>query len=130
MSRNKGMPKSGDVPGETVPGTYTNHPVGVLAWRRCPPDVRETGPTQGRYRMDWLTDVIEFIRQRPERFLDLVFAHLRLSFTSLAIAALIYLPLGVLFSRMPRFGAQAAGIFSAVRVIPRSQQRRAATASP
>src|SRR5690606_38192103 len=72
----------------------------------------------GRYRMDWLTDVIEFIRQRPERFLDLVSAHLRLSFTSLAIAALIYLPLGVLFSRMPRFGAQAAGIFSAVRVIP------------
>lgn len=68
--------------------------------------------------MDWLTDVIEFIRQRPERFLDLVSAHLRLSFTSLAIAALIYLPLGVLFSRMPRFGAQAAGIFSAVRVIP------------
>src|SRR5690606_32778031 len=76
--------ETGDVPGEIVPGTYTNHPVGVLAWRRCPPDVRETGPTHGRYRMDWLTDVIEFIRQRPERFLDLVSAHLRLSFTSLA----------------------------------------------
>ncbi len=68
--------------------------------------------------MDWLTDVIDFIRQRPERFQDLVLAHLSLSLSPLAIAALLYIPLGVLFSRMPRFGAQAAGIFSAVRVIP------------
>lgn len=68
--------------------------------------------------MDWLTDVIEFIQRRPERFLDLTLAHLRLSFTSLAIAALLYIPLGILFSRMPRFGAQAAGTFAAVRVIP------------
>lgn len=68
--------------------------------------------------MDWLTDVVEFIQKRPERFIDLLLAHLRLSFTALAIAALIYIPLGVLFSRMPRFGAQAAGAFAAVRVIP------------
>lgn len=68
--------------------------------------------------MDWLIDVIDFIRQRPERFLDLVIAHLSLSFSSLGIAALIYIPLGVLFSRIPRFGAQIAGIFSAIRVIP------------
>lgn len=68
--------------------------------------------------MDWLTDVVEFIQKRPDRFIDLLQAHLRLSFTALAIAALIYIPLGVLFSRMPRFGAQAAGAFAAVRVIP------------
>ncbi len=68
--------------------------------------------------MDWLTDVVEFIQKRPDRFIDLLVAHLRLSFTALAIAALIYIPLGVLFSRMPRFGAQAAGAFAAVRVIP------------
>jgi osmoprotectant transport system permease protein len=68
--------------------------------------------------MDWLTEVIEFIRQRPERFWDLVLAHLSLSFTSLGIATLIYIPLGVLFSRMRRFGAQAAGLFAAIRVIP------------
>jgi osmoprotectant transport system permease protein len=68
--------------------------------------------------MDWLTEVIDFIRQRPERFWDLVLAHLSLSFTSLGIAALIYIPLGVLFSRMRRFGAQAAGIFAAIRVVP------------
>lgn len=68
--------------------------------------------------MDWLIDVIEFIRERPERFLDLVVAHLSLSFTSLGIAALLYIPLGVLFSRMSRFGAQVAGAFSAIRVVP------------
>ncbi len=68
--------------------------------------------------MGWLTDVVEFIQKRPDRFIDLLVAHLRLSFTALAIAALIYIPLGVLFSRMPRFGAQAAGAFAAVRVIP------------
>jgi osmoprotectant transport system permease protein len=68
--------------------------------------------------MDWLTDVIDFIRERPDRFMDLVVAHLNLSFTALGIAALIYIPLGVLFSRLPRFGAQIAGMFSAVRVIP------------
>lgn len=68
--------------------------------------------------MDWLTNVIDFIRERPERFLDLVVAHLRLSFTSLAFASLIYIPLGILFSRMPRFGAQAAGLFASIRVIP------------
>jgi len=68
--------------------------------------------------VNWFTDVIEFIRERPDRFMDLVLAHLRLAFTALGIAALIYIPLGVLFSRMPRFGGQAAGIFSAIRVIP------------
>jgi osmoprotectant transport system permease protein len=68
--------------------------------------------------LDWLTDVIEFIRERPERFLELTLAHLRLSFTSLAMAAVLYIPLGILFTRMPRFGAQAAGLFSSVRVIP------------
>lgn len=68
--------------------------------------------------MDWLTDVIDFIQERPERFRDLTLAHLRLSFTSLAFAALLYIPLGILFSRMSRFGAQAAGLFASVRVIP------------
>ena len=68
--------------------------------------------------MDWLTDVIDFIQQRPDRFRDLTIAHLRLSFTALALAAVLYIPLGILFSRMPRFGAQAAGIFASVRVIP------------
>lgn len=68
--------------------------------------------------MQLLTDVYDFIARNPDRFFDLVLAHLRLSFTALGIAALLYLPLGFLFSRMPRYGSQLVGIFSTVRVIP------------
>lgn len=68
--------------------------------------------------MDWAREVIEFIQARPETFLDLVLAHMSLSFTALGIAVSIYIPLGVLFSRFGRHGAQAVGFFSAVRVIP------------
>lgn len=68
--------------------------------------------------MDWAREVIEFIQERPDDFRELLLAHMSLSFTALAIAALIYIPLGVLFSRFSRYGAQAVGLFSAVRVIP------------
>lgn len=68
--------------------------------------------------MDWLRDTITFIQERPERFMDLVMAHLRLSFMALGIAMAVYVPLGVLFSRLGRIGANAATAFSAIRVIP------------
>lgn len=68
--------------------------------------------------MDWATDVIEFIRDRPDRFFELVWAHLSLSLRALGLAALLYLPLGTLFSRWPRIGANAVGLVSALRVIP------------
>lgn len=68
--------------------------------------------------MDWLNDVITFIRDRPDQFLDLVRAHLRLAAMSLGIAMLVYIPLGILFSRLGRTGANMAGTFSAIRVIP------------
>lgn len=71
-----------------------------------------------RNEVQLLTDVYDFIARNPDRFFDLVLAHLRLSFTALGIAALLYLPLGFLFSRMPRYGSQLVGIFSTVRVIP------------
>ena len=64
-----------------------------------------------------ITDIYDFIAKNPDRFLDLVWAHVRLSFTSLLIALLIYVPLGILFSRI-RFGAQLVGLFSAIRVVP------------
>lgn len=67
--------------------------------------------------MNIITDVYEFIEKNPDRFFDLVLAHVRLSFTALLIALLIYVPLGVLFSRLP-FGGQLVGVFSAIRVIP------------
>ncbi len=68
--------------------------------------------------MDLITDVYDFITGNPDRFFDLVLAHIRLSFSSLAIAALIYLPLGTLFANLPRFGGQLVGLFASVRVIP------------
>jgi osmoprotectant transport system permease protein len=68
--------------------------------------------------MDWLRELIAFIQERPDRFMELVLAHLRLAFMALGLAALIYIPLGVLFSRMGRSGANAAGAISSIRVIP------------
>ncbi|HWV24360.1 MAG TPA: ABC transporter permease [Thermomicrobiales bacterium] len=68
--------------------------------------------------MSWLTDLIDFVQKRPDRLLDLTIAHLRLSFMALGIAAIIYFPLGVLFSRLGRTGANAAGAISSLRVIP------------
>ena len=68
--------------------------------------------------MDWLRDLIDFIQKNPDRFKDLVLAHIRLAALALGVAALIYIPMGVLFSRLGRAGANAAGAVSAVRVIP------------
>jgi osmoprotectant transport system permease protein len=68
--------------------------------------------------MDWARDVIDFIRDKPDRFFELVWAHLSLSLKALGLAALIYLPLGTIFSRWPRIGANAVGVVSALRVIP------------
>lgn len=67
--------------------------------------------------MELIQDLIEFIEKNPDRFFDLVWAHVKLSFTALLIALLIYVPLGTLFSRIP-FGGQLVGLFSAIRVIP------------
>lgn len=68
--------------------------------------------------MQTIQDVIAFIERNPDRFFDLVLAHIRLSFTSLFIAVAIYLPLATLFASMPRFGGQLVGLFSSIRVIP------------
>lgn len=67
--------------------------------------------------MELIRDLIEFIEKNPDRFFDLVWAHVKLSFTALFIAFLIYVPLGTLFSRIP-FGGHLVGLFSAIRVIP------------
>jgi len=68
--------------------------------------------------MEWAREVIAFVQNRPDRFLDLVWAHLRLSLTALGLAVLLYVPLGILFSRLARIGANAVGLISALRVIP------------
>jgi len=65
-----------------------------------------------------LTLVWEFIRDNQDRFNDLLFSHIRLSASALVIAVLLYVPLGVLFSRMDRVGSSAVGTLASLRVIP------------
>lgn len=68
--------------------------------------------------MALLQSVWEFIRDNQDRFNDLLFSHIRLSASALLIAVLIYLPLGVMFSRSERIGSAAVGALSSLRVIP------------
>lgn len=68
--------------------------------------------------MDWLVSVWSFIRENPDRFNDLLISHLRISLSALAVAILLYVPLGVLFARDQRIGPTAVGLISALRVIP------------
>lgn len=68
--------------------------------------------------MALMTSVWEFIRDNQDRFNDLLLSHVRLSASALIIALLLYLPLGVAFSRMDRIGSAAVGALSSLRVIP------------
>jgi len=65
-----------------------------------------------------LTSVWEFIRDNQDRFNDLLVSHVRLSVSALVIAVLLYVPLGVAFSRLDRIGSPAVGALSSLRVIP------------
>jgi len=65
-----------------------------------------------------VTSVWEFIRDNQDRFNDLLFSHIRISASALVIAVLLYVPLGVMFSRMDRIGSSAVGALSSLRVIP------------
>ncbi len=68
--------------------------------------------------MTLVTSVWDFIRDNQDRFNDLLFSHIRISASALVIAVLLYVPLGVLFSRMDRVGSSAVGALSSLRVIP------------
>ncbi|MBA3276172.1 MAG: ABC transporter permease [Chloroflexia bacterium] len=68
--------------------------------------------------MTLVTSVWEFIRDNQDRFNDLLFSHIRISASALVIAVLLYVPLGVMFSRMDRIGSSAVGALSSLRVIP------------
>ena len=65
-----------------------------------------------------LESVWDFIRDNPDRFFDLLLSHLRISGTALLVAVLLYVPLGVVFSRLDRVGSPAVGALSSLRVIP------------
>lgn len=68
--------------------------------------------------MQWLVDVWDFIRERQDRFLDLLYSHIEISLLALVLAALVFVPLGVVFAGNERFGSSAVGLVSALRVVP------------
>jgi osmoprotectant transport system permease protein len=65
-----------------------------------------------------LSSVWEFIRDNQDRFNELLISHVRISASALLIAVLLYVPLGVVFSRLDRVGSSAVGALSSLRVIP------------
>lgn len=68
--------------------------------------------------MGWFQGVVDYIREHPDRFLDALEAHVKLSLTALIVAMVIFIPLGALASRSERWGSTLVGILSSVRVIP------------
>ncbi len=68
--------------------------------------------------MQWLTDVLAFIQENPDRFREALTSHLRISGAALGLAMVLYIPLGILASRAERFGSAAVGLISSLRVVP------------
>lgn len=68
--------------------------------------------------MGLLADAWRYVADDPGRFWEAVAVHARLSATALALAVLIFVPLGVLVARGGRIGPQIVGAVAAVRVVP------------
>lgn len=68
--------------------------------------------------MELSRKVFEFIRDRPDQFMRLLEAHLRLSVSALLIAIVVFIPIGVICARWLSFGSAAVGTIAALRVIP------------
>lgn len=68
--------------------------------------------------MELIRKVIDFIRDRPDQFMRLLEAHLRLSVSALLIAIVIFIPIGVICAKWVTFGSAAVGTIAALRVIP------------
>lgn len=68
--------------------------------------------------MELLQDVIQFMRDDPDRMYRLTSLHLRLSLASLVVAFLVFVPLGVLLSRVRGIGSTLVGSIASLRVIP------------
>jgi osmoprotectant transport system permease protein len=65
-----------------------------------------------------LQSVWEFIRDHQDRFNDLLWAHVRLSGIALCIAVALYVPLGVVCSKLEQVGSAIVGVMASMRVIP------------
>ena len=68
--------------------------------------------------MGLLADAWRYVAEDPGRFWTEVGVHARLSATALALAILLFVPLGVLVARGGRIGPQILGIVAAARVVP------------
>jgi osmoprotectant transport system permease protein len=68
--------------------------------------------------VDTIRAVLEFYRERSDQVLELTWSHARLSLLALALATLIFVPLGIAFSRLARGGSGAVGAIASIRVIP------------
>lgn len=68
--------------------------------------------------MGTIEAVLEFYRERSDQVLELTWSHVRLSLLALALATLVFVPLGIAFSRLAKGGSGAVGAIASVRVIP------------
>jgi osmoprotectant transport system permease protein len=68
--------------------------------------------------MDLLAETWAYMVQNADRVREALFVHLGLSFGALAIAMLIFIPLGVLVSTGGKITTAIVGAVAAVRVIP------------
>jgi osmoprotectant transport system permease protein len=68
--------------------------------------------------MDLLGDTLSYIAENADRYQQALFVHDSLSFGALAIAMLIFVPLGILSSFGGKLTSAIIGAVAAVRVIP------------
>lgn len=68
--------------------------------------------------MGLFADAWQYIADNPSRFLDELSVHVRLSLSALALAIAIFVPLGVLASRLRRTGPPLVALVGAARVVP------------
>ncbi len=68
--------------------------------------------------MEQLAQVWAYLQENPDRFRQALAVHARLSLTSLALAMLIFLPLGVLIARWRQGAGGVLGVVAAARVVP------------
>lgn len=68
--------------------------------------------------MGLLGEAWQYIVDDPSRFLDELSVHVRLSLSALLLAIAIFVPLGVLASRLGRTGPPLVALVGAARVVP------------
>jgi len=68
--------------------------------------------------MGLLVDAWNYIMDNPSKFLDELSVHVRLSLSALLLAIAIFVPLGVLSSRLRRVGPPLVALVGAARVVP------------